>query len=209
MPYPWHTSWQRTRTNLQKAGRVNNPLRLLCAIRVLCGFKEVTAKKEAKYAKEMQRIILLLLFPIQLYPQLSKSIAPAFQTAEKIAGRPEYLNSPYTTAGDKLYMIGHQHGDFPDLGWHVTGEMGGIWHHPIKLLDGFEATVIINDMRFKLDKADVFENFPFGNKHIYNNFSKDLSIERIAIRTRRKKRRVCRVCIEKQNRQDAVGTFRC
>jgi hypothetical protein len=27
-------------------------------------------------------------------------------------------------------------GTFPPLGWHTKGEMGGVWMHPIKLLDG-------------------------------------------------------------------------
>ena len=48
------------------------------------------------------------------------------------------LRSPYATAGDRLYSIGLQDGSFaPSLGWHVRGEMGGVWMHPIKLLDGF------------------------------------------------------------------------
>ena len=36
-------------------------------------------------------------------------------------------------------MVGHQDGSFPELGWHIAGEMGGIWDHPIKLMDGFDA----------------------------------------------------------------------
>ncbi len=57
--------------------------------------------------------------------------------AENIEGTNEYINSPYVTAGNRVYMVGHQDGSFPDLGWHITGEMGGIWDHPIKLMDGF------------------------------------------------------------------------
>src|SRR5918992_248420 len=48
---------------------------------------------------------------------------------------------PYVTAGDRAYLIGSQDGGFPDLGDHVPGEMGGLWLHPIKLLDGFWATI--------------------------------------------------------------------
>lgn len=54
-----------------------------------------------------------------------------------IPGKPEYLNAPYVCAGDRLYIVGHQDGSFPDLGWHIPGEMGGIWQHPIKLMDAY------------------------------------------------------------------------
>lgn len=49
----------------------------------------------------------------------------------------ERLGDPYLTAGDRAYAVGAQHGGFPDLGWHVPGEMGGVWAPPLKLLDGF------------------------------------------------------------------------
>jgi hypothetical protein len=38
---------------------------------------------------------------------------------------------PYVTAGDRVYFIGTQDGNFPDMGGHVPGEMGGLWLHPI------------------------------------------------------------------------------
>lgn len=126
-----------------------------------------------------------LLIPIFLFgsfsninAQITKSIATVFNNTENITGEPQKLNTPYNTAGDKLYMIGNQDGTFPDLGWHVKGEMGGIWHHPIKLLDGFEARVSVDNKSYELSKADAFVNYPFGNKHIYNSFSDKISIER-------------------------------
>ena len=36
-----------------------------------------------------------------------------------IEGRVEYINSPYVTAGNRLYMVGHQDGSFPEIGWHI------------------------------------------------------------------------------------------
>ena len=128
-----------------------------------------------------QKSILLSAFAVFTF-QFSfsqKSISPIFDSSEKITGKPEYLASPNATAGDRLYMVGHQDGTFPDLGWHVQGEMGGVWCHPIKLMDGFEVEVLVNDKRFQLNKADVFENYPFGNKHIYNSLSQDFIIERL------------------------------
>jgi hypothetical protein len=40
---------------------------------------------------------------------------------------------PYVTAGDRAYLTGNQDGNFPDMGDHMPGEMGGLWLHPIKL----------------------------------------------------------------------------
>src|SRR5919107_1693282 len=43
----------------------------------------------------------------------------------------------YVAAGDRAYDIGSEDGHFPPMGWHIRGEMGGVWAHPIKLLDGY------------------------------------------------------------------------
>jgi glycogen debranching enzyme len=95
-----------------------------------------------------------------------------------INGKSDYLNSPYVTAGDRVYMVGHQNGSFPDLGWHVKGEMGGIWDHPIKLMDGFEVTLDWRDQSLKLDSATSFVNYPYANIHTYNLSENNLQIER-------------------------------
>lgn len=73
------------------------------------------------------------------------------------------LDDPYITAGDRAYMIGSQDGDFPDLGSHLRGEMGGVWTHPIKLLDGFWLRV---DGEW-LPSATHFISGPFWNAHEY------------------------------------------
>lgn len=95
-----------------------------------------------------------------------------------IAGKSNYLNSPFITAGDRVYLVGHQDGTFPELGWHIKGEMGGIWDHPIKLMDGFETELIWDDKIIKLNQADTFVNYPFTNKHIYFIKEQNLEIER-------------------------------
>ncbi|GAB5523826.1 MAG: hypothetical protein Roseis2KO_16980 [Roseivirga sp.] len=82
------------------------------------------------------------------------------------SGSPEYLASPYVTAGDRVYSVGHQDGSFPDLGWHVTGEMGGIWNHPIKLMDGFQLALGTTQLVCLAD-AQVFINYPVANRHDY------------------------------------------
>lgn len=82
-----------------------------------------------------------------------------------IVGAQEYLDSPYVTAGNRVYMVGHQNGTFPPLGWHIPGEMGGIWNHPIKLMDGFSAKVTFNySDEVTLDNATSFTNYPYANR---------------------------------------------
>jgi len=97
-----------------------------------------------------------------------------------IVGKSDYLASPYVTAGDRVYMVGYQDGSFPDLGWHIDGEMGGIWDHPIKLMDGFIAKISVrgsNDS-YCLNKADKFINYPMANCHHFMWEKEHLEIER-------------------------------
>lgn len=103
------------------------------------------------------------------------AIVPEYQG---IAGKAEYLASPYLTPGDKTYMVGHQNGSFPDLGWHVTGEMGGIWNHPIKLMDGFVGSVTSGGATYCLNNADQFINYPFFNEHKFNIEDLNLNVSR-------------------------------
>ncbi|HLI59034.1 MAG TPA: hypothetical protein VKV21_05150 [Solirubrobacteraceae bacterium] len=42
----------------------------------------------------------------------------------------------YVAAGTRAYVVGVENGSFPPIGWHTTGQMGGFWAPPIKLLDG-------------------------------------------------------------------------
>jgi glycogen debranching enzyme len=99
---------------------------------------------------------------------------------DSIEGKPQYLQSPFVTAGDRVYIVGYQDGTFPDLGWHITGEMGGVWDHPIKLMDGFSAFINIKEdsNSICLDHADKFVNFPFANKHHFLLKDQEIDIER-------------------------------
>ncbi|MCF2517253.1 glycogen debranching protein [Dyadobacter sp. CY351] len=108
----------------------------------------------------------------------AQNLQSVVSDTENIRGKSIYLNTPYITAGDRVYMVGHQNGTFPDIGWHVTGEMGGIWDHPIKLMDGFAASVTVDNQSACLTKADTFVNFPFANKHIFTTGLPELKVER-------------------------------
>ena len=122
--------------------------------------------------------LLLLLTQCAPTPEGSTTLLEQAAQAEQLPGRTEYLNSPFVTAGDRVYLVGHQNGQFPDLGWHVTGEMGGLWDHPIKLLDGFTATVVEQDQSYCLAAADSFINYPFANRHVYSRAVPGVRVER-------------------------------
>jgi glycogen debranching enzyme len=87
---------------------------------------------------------------------------------------------PYVTAGDRAYLIGTQDGNFPDMGGHVPGEMGGLWLHPIKLIDGFWAEVrdLATSQDSALSESTEFVNYPYGNRFRYGPVLDSLEIER-------------------------------
>ena len=42
----------------------------------------------------------------------------------------------YVAAGERARVIGFEDGRFYANGWHIAGEMGGVWSEPLKLVDG-------------------------------------------------------------------------
>jgi glycogen debranching enzyme len=87
---------------------------------------------------------------------------------------------PYVTAGDRVYLIGTQDGNFPDLGTHVPGEMGGLWLHPIKLLDGFWATItdVAISHETALSQSVELITHPHGSRFRYAPVLDGLEVER-------------------------------
>ena len=109
----------------------------------------------------------------------AKLIFEDLSTQEGLIGKENYLNSPFVAAGDRVYMIGHQNGTFPDLGWHVEGEMGGIWLHPIKLLDGIVSSITLDQEQICLNEANSFINYPFSNVLRFPLLKQGLEVERL------------------------------
>jgi hypothetical protein len=89
-------------------------------------------------------------------------------------------SQPYVTGGTRTYLIGTQDGRFPDMGQHLAGEMGGAWLHPIKLIDGFRATLTDPATRqsISLSAATNFVTYPYGNRFTYLLAADSLEIER-------------------------------
>ena len=108
-----------------------------------------------------------------------QSLFEDLSNQEGLKGKEEYLASPFVSPGDRVYLIGHQDGSFPDLGWHVEGEMGGIWLHPIKLMDGFTASVGVDGENYCLNKATSFTNYPFSNVLQFPLESFGIEVERL------------------------------
>ena len=97
-----------------------------------------------------------------------------------IGSHGQHQHQPYVTAGDRAYLIGTQDGNFPDLGGHVPGEMGGLWLHPIKLIDGFWAQVTdsATHQQVALSESADFVTYPYGTRFRYGPVLDSLDIER-------------------------------
>ena len=78
----------------------------------------------------MSRFVALGVAVVLLAVPSAAAAAPELSTSDQLNTR------RYVSAGDRAYVMGFQDGRFPAQGWHVTGEMGGVWSQPLKLVDG-------------------------------------------------------------------------
>ena len=114
----------------------------------------------------------------------SPTAAPSDYAAPVLAGISNHGKNeqqPYVTAGDRAYLIGTQDGNFPDMGHHIPGEMGGLWLPPIKLIDGFQARIAEAGTGAETLLADSKEMiaYPYGNLFRYGRVLEDLDVERL------------------------------
>jgi hypothetical protein len=63
-------------------------------------------------------------------PAAAAAAAPELKVTDRLDDR------RFVVTGPRAYDVGTEAGNYPDMGWHTRGEMGGIWSPPIKLLDG-------------------------------------------------------------------------
>jgi len=63
-------------------------------------------------------------------------IAPTALAAREASTTDRLQDRREVAAGTRAYSIGFEDGGFYANGWHITGEMGGIWAPPLKLADG-------------------------------------------------------------------------
>ena len=68
---------------------------------------------------------------------LGALVAPAAAAAAPEIGISDRLQDRrYIASSERAYAVGFEDGRFYANGWHITGEMGGVWSPPIKLVDG-------------------------------------------------------------------------
>ena len=60
----------------------------------------------------------------------ARAATPELSTRNRLADRRE------VAAGERAFALGFADGRYHAHGWHITGEMGGVWTPPMKLLDG-------------------------------------------------------------------------
>jgi len=97
-----------------------------------------------------------------------------------ISNKGQTMDKQYLTAGDRTYVVGTQDGNFPDMGSHVKGEMGGLWMPPVKLMDGFWVKLSDVDSKSEawLKEARNFVNYPYGNSFVYAPVLDGIEVER-------------------------------
>lgn len=88
--------------------------------------------------------------------------------------RYDQLESPAVTAGTNAVLIGAQNGLFPDMGFNVEGEMGGLWAGEKKVCDGF--FFAIDDV--PLLCADACEAHPVQTAFHYRMQQEELHVVR-------------------------------
>ncbi|MBV8275677.1 MAG: hypothetical protein JO170_10535 [Verrucomicrobia bacterium] len=73
----------------------------------------------------------------------------------------------YVAAGDRAYVVGVQDGTLPPMGWHIGGTMGGVWSHPLKLLESYTISLggsaLPAAQQFTSGPGFVQLNFPVTN----------------------------------------------
>ena len=132
------------------------------------------------YKKRSFLAWVMLTLPFIAAAQSGFSLLEASRSLPHLYGKKDNTGYLCVTAGDRLYSIGDQAGNFPAVGFHVPGEMGGVWQQPIKLLDGFRLSITDNKTNIsrRLDKADSFTTYSFTSQFLYNIPQQNLKVTR-------------------------------
>ena len=77
-----------------------------------------------------RRFIALLVACLTLAGAAGAQAAPELSVSDRLQDR------RYLASSERAYAVGFEDGRFYANGWHITGEMGGVWTPPLKLVDG-------------------------------------------------------------------------
>ena len=124
--------------------------------------------------------LVMTTLPFITTAQSGFSLLEASKSLPRLYGKNDNSGYLCVTAGDRLYSIGNQAGNFPPVGFHVPGEMGGVWQQPIKLLDGFRLSITDRKTAIsqQLVKADSFVTYSFTSQFLYVLSEQNLKITR-------------------------------
>ena len=123
---------------------------------------------------------IMIALPFTSMAQSGFSLLDRSKGLPHLYGKKDNTGYLCVTAGDRIYSIGDQAGNFPAVGFHVPGEMGGVWQQPIKLLDGFRLNITdrkTNESQ-QLDKADRFVTYSFTSQFLYTLPKQKLKVVR-------------------------------
>ena len=76
------------------------------------------------------RVIVAALAALTLLPAAARAATPELSVSTRLDDRREVASGP------RSYSSGFEDGRFYANGWHISGEMGGVWAPPLKLADG-------------------------------------------------------------------------
>lgn len=74
--------------------------------------------------------------PATAAPRASDTTASVASAGDELSVSTRLADRREVSAGTRAYSIGFEDGRFYANGWHITGEMGGVWTSPMKLVDG-------------------------------------------------------------------------
>ena len=78
----------------------------------------------------MRRTLVAALALLAVAPATAAVAAPELGISDRLQDR------RYIASSERAYVVGFEDGRFYANGWHITGEMGGVWTPPLKLVDG-------------------------------------------------------------------------
>src|SRR5689334_7524271 len=92
--------------------------------RVPCSIKEIRGGSTMRGKRLVALGMALALMPASAHAAEQLTVTKRLEDRRAVA------------AGTRAYSIGFQDGRYYANGWHITGEMGGVWTPPLKLVDG-------------------------------------------------------------------------